>query len=344
MHPKTLTLLVLSALLPVACSPLSQEERNQLAECQQNAATYWGGGMLDQCLGMAEKGLEIDAEDYKLSTLKGMVWLRQASDDRYTEEQQQRLLQKAQEQLATVYDWRSPTRHEGFLLLGYGMVLQARGIRRMQDAIRDRDAARSLGERAAGHAERLEQAAAAETQGRELLAEARGVFEVLIERGDLTMLAHYHLMQVAAGLEQPDLVLSHGDEYLGAVRRFQEVNQSRIEASPTATFERELRKEQDRIRSQELDVRVFLAKTLYDRAKALPQDKQAEAYQAAVVHLDAVLAANPSRTTDYFNRGRCLRELGRNDQARDDFRRFVATSNLPASNPRMVEAVQFLGQ
>lgn len=334
MDLKSLRIVLLSALLPIACSPLSQEEKNQLTLCQQNAATYWGGGMLDQCLGMAEKGLEIDPEDYKLSTLKGMVWLRQASDDRYTDEQQQRLLQKAEEQLETVYDWRSPTRHEGFLLLGYGMVLQARGIRRMQDAIRDRDAARSLGERAKGHAERLEQAAEAETEGRELLAQARSVFDVLIERGDLTMLAHYHLMQVAAGLEQPDLVLSHGDKYLEAVRRFQEVNQSRIEASPTATFERELRKEQDRIRSQELDVRVFLAKTLYDQKN----------YGAAIVHLDAVLAANPARTTDYFNRGRCLREMGRADQAREDFRRFVATSNLPASNPRMVEAVQFLGQ
>ncbi len=334
MHQKTLQLVLLSALLPVACSPLSQEEKNQLAECQQNAATYWGGGMLDQCLGMAEKGLEIDPEDYKLSTLKGMVWLRQASDDRYTDEQEGRLLQKAEEQLATVYEWRSPSRHEGFLLLGYGMALQARGIRRMQDAIRDRDAARSLGERAKGHAERLERAEEAEAEGRETLGRARSVFDVLIERGDLMMLAHYHLMQVAAGLDQPDLVLTHGNQYLDAVRRFQEVNQSRIEASSTATFERELRKEQDRIRSQELDVRVFLAKTLYDQKN----------YAAAVVHLDAVLAANPSRTTDYFNRGRCLRELGQSDRAREDFRRFVATSNLPASNPRMVEAVQFLGQ
>lgn len=334
MHPKTLRIVLLSALLPIACTSLSQEEKNQLVLCQQNAATYWGGGMLDQCLGMAEKGLAIDPEDYKLSTLKGMVWLRQATDDRFTEEQKLRLLQKAEEQLSTVYGWRSPTRHEGFLLLGYGMVLQARGIGRVQDAIRDREAARSLGERAAGHAERLEQAEEADAEGREILGRARTVFEVLIERGDLTMLAHYHLMQVAAGLDQADLVLSHGNQYLEAVRRFQEVNQSRIEASSTATFERELRKEQDRIRSQELDVRVFLAKTLYDQKN----------YAAAVVHLDAVLAANPSRTTDYFNRGRCLRELGRADQAREDFRRFVATSNLPASNPRMIEAVQFLGQ
>jgi len=334
MDPKTLRIALLTALLPVACTSLSPEERNQLALCQQNAATYWGGGMLDQCLGMAEKGLEIDPEDYKLSTMKGMVWLRQASDDRFSDEQQVRLLQKAQEQLASVYGWRSPSRHEGFLLLGYGMVLQARGIRRMQDSIRDRDAAKSLGTRASGYENRMEAAAEAESEGRELLAEARTVFEVLLERGDLTMLAHYHLMQVAAGLEQPDLVLSNGNSYLEGVRKFQEVNQSRIEASPTATFERELRKEQDRIRSQELDVRVFLAKTLYDQ----------ENYAAAVVHLDAVLAANPSRTTDYFNRGRCFRELGRADDAREDFRRFVATSNLPASNPRMVEAVQFLGQ
>lgn len=344
MHPTTLRIVLLSAFLPIACTSLSQEEKNQLVLCQQNAATYWGGGMLDQCLGMAEKGLAIDPEDYKLSTLKGMVWLRQATDDRFTEEQKLRLLQKAEEQLSTVYGWRSATRHEGFLLLGYGMALQARGIRRMQDAIRGRDAARSLGERAKGHAERLEQATEAEAEGREILARARSVFDVLIERGDLMMLAHYHLMQVAAGLDQADLVLSHGNQYLEAVRRFQEVNQSRIEASSTATFERELRKEQDRIRSQELDVRVFLAKTLYDRAKTLTDPDKRSDFEKAVVHLDAVLAANPSRTTDYFNRGRCLRELGRTDQAREDFRRFVATSNLPASNPRMIEAVQFLGQ
>lgn len=329
-----LRILLLSALLPVGCTPLSQEEKNELALCQQNAATYWGGGMLDQCLGMAEKGLEIDPEDYKLSTLRGMVFLRQAADDRFTDAQKVRLLQRAAEQLERVYDWRSPTRHEGFLLLGYGMVLQAQGLRRVQDSIRERDTAQSLGGRGTGHAERLAEAAEAGAEGRELLTKARSVFEVLIERGDLTMLAHYHLMQVAAALQQPDQALGHGDKYLEAVRRFQEVNQSRIEASPTATFERELRKEQDRIRSQELDVRVLLAETLYDRKD----------YAAAVVHLDAVLAANPSRTTDYFNRGRCLRQMGRTDQAREDFRRFVATSNLPASNPRMIEAVQFLGQ
>jgi hypothetical protein len=60
--------------------------------------------------------------------------------------------------------------------------------------------------------------------------------------------------------------------------------------------------------------------------------------------LDRVLQIDPARSVDYYNRGRVLLELQRQSTAKDDFRKFLATTNLPADNQKVTFAMAALKQ
>ena len=51
------------------------------------------------------------------------------------------------------------------------------------------------------------------------------------------------------------------------------------------------------------------------------------------LHDNRVLELDPSRSVDYFNRGKVLLELRRNEDAKEDFRRFLRLTNLPPDLP-----------
>ena len=50
------------------------------------------------------------------------------------------------------------------------------------------------------------------------------------------------------------------------------------------------------------------------------------------------------RSNDYYNRARVLHALNRDPEAKEDLRKFLATTQLPANNPKVIEAVQALSK
>lgn len=159
------------------------------------------------------------------------------------------------------------------------------------------------------------------------------MFAQLEERGELIRLANYHLVQVAAAQGDHQTMFRHADAYLKANAREQEWQRQEIARTANLAYERERRATLEQLRLEEIDLRELLANVRSNRKE----------YAEALPHLDAVLEADPGRWALYYERGVCRRALGRTDEAKADFRRFLATSTLPASHPKMTEAVQALG-
>jgi tetratricopeptide (TPR) repeat protein len=312
-----------------ACGSLSGDAAQDLHRYQHNAQLYWDGGKLDQAVDQIERGLAIAPDDYKLQSLKAMVLLRQSQAGGTAGE---RRLQESEATFQRVYATRSPARHERHVLLGYGMALQAQGTRNLIETQRLRDAAGRAGANSAEGAAALARAAEHEAIGRSKLMQAREVLVALQTRGDLPRLASYHSMQIAAALGDHAATIAHGAAYLEASKRDQQWQQNEIARTSSIPYERERRLELQRLRQEELDTRTLLASLHHERGE----------FQKALEHLDVVLELDPGRSADYYNRGRCLRELGRVEAAKADFRRFLATSDLPAGNPKMTEAVRAL--
>jgi tetratricopeptide (TPR) repeat protein len=65
-------------------------------------------------------------------------------------------------------------------------------------------------------------------------------------------------------------------------------------------------------------------------------------FTLALTHIDRALELDPTRSDNYYNRGRLHTEMQAWDLAKADFRRFLATSRLPATSPRMTRATKAL--
>lgn len=332
------TLLCLTCAL-VACRSFYGEEAENLARYQYNAQRYFddahnlvGSNLLaklDQAMDQVDRGLEIEPDDYKLLSLKATILLRQSKAGGGAGD---RLLQEAETLFQEVYGTRSPSRHERHLLFNYTMALQAQGIRNLTETQRLREAAARGAPGSGDAAANQARAAEHEAVGRSKLMQARDVLGVLHERGDLPRLVHFHSMQIAAALGDHAGTVAQGKAYLDAARADQQRLKDEIVRTPNVSFERVRRTDLQQLQREELEARTFLANLHYDRGE----------YEAALQHLDVVLELDPARSSDYYNRGRCLRALGRVEAAKADFRKFLATSDLPAGNPKMTDAVRAL--
>ncbi|MFN9707468.1 MAG: hypothetical protein ACK595_21960, partial [Planctomycetota bacterium] len=175
---------ILSLLLACACSSLSSEEAAELAGYQRRAAIYFDGGRYDQSLTQIERCLEIAPDDYKLNAMKGGILLLRSGDAFGTDHRQ---LDAATELLQRMYDERSLSRHEPYLLLNYGRALQKQGLRRLGEAIRlDGQAARAVAEQ--DPQGMREQATAQRAESERLLRQADTLLAELVERGELLRL------------------------------------------------------------------------------------------------------------------------------------------------------------
>ena len=65
-----------------------------------------------------------------------------------------------------------------------------------------------------------------------------------------------------------------------------------------------------------------------------------ENWAGVVGQLDVVLRMDPKRSIDYYNRGDSLRQLGRIAEMKEDFGNFLSLTNLPAGDPKVIQAVQ----
>lgn len=312
---------ILPLLLLSAGCALSPAENQQLASYQRNAKYYFESGKLDQAQGMIDRGLEIAPRDYTLRSMQAAVQLRRSGAPSLSEDP---ALQASLAQFAELYTERSPRKHAPHVLLGYALARQKLGMRHVSEASRI-EARMQRGDAMPAEFKAMQERANVEFRA------ATEMLQVLIDRGEMTRVAHFHMMQLAAGLHQ-GTVIEHGEKYLEAARREQDTVRAELQRTTVAEYEAKLKGDLRQLQAEEIDVRTFLAARLYD-------SKQ---YGQALVHLDAVLQLDPSRTADLYNRGELLRLLGRNEEAKDDLRKFLATTTLPPDNPKVVDAVQAL--
>jgi tetratricopeptide (TPR) repeat protein len=312
--------------LAAACSSVS-EKQQQLANFQQTATLYYETGRYDQALRQIERGLDIEPDDYKLRAVRGMIWLKSSESATGTDHRQ---LDLATAELDEVYAMRSLRRHEPYLLLTYALAHQKQGRRWLGEAIRQRDQS----QRGGGNAELAELAKTSDGNARRELGMAQEALDQLVERGESTRLAHKHLFQIHLELGDVPRSDHHAKAYLEQLAKDQETVQKEIERTPNLAYEREQTAMLRSMRDEELEARALLGQLAYDRKD----------YATARTMLDRVLELDPSRSGDYYNRARVLDALGERELARADFRKFLATTSLPATNEKAVVALRALDQ
>jgi tetratricopeptide (TPR) repeat protein len=313
------TLLPTLALLLCACSSLSDDQRKALEANQQNAALYFEAGKFQQVLGLVERGLELDDDDYKLRSLRAATLLRLSGP---ASGEDHRTLDQALAEFEAVFAQRSQARHDVFLLFYYALAEQKQGFRR------ESESARVEGQRPAAQRDR----AAKAEQAKEAFAHARSLLETLLDRGEIVRLCRFHLLQIAAATGDRDGLLANGEAFLEAVAKDESIAQSRMQQTTVLGYEREQKDLVAQLRGDEFEVRKLLADKLYQEGR----------FEDALRHLDAVLTKDPTRSDDHYNRGLVLRKLGRLDEARQDMRTFLATTSLPSDNPKVKDAVDAL--
>ncbi|GAB4162997.1 MAG: hypothetical protein Fur0037_28890 [Planctomycetota bacterium] len=317
-------------LILTACSSLSREDRDRLASFQRNAKLYYEAGKIEQCLAMAERGLALDPTDYLLGSLKGMALLRLSIAESGT--RQDRLLDEAFAQISAIQARRPTNRHDRYQLLAYGMVLQRLAMRSRTEADRlVAEAARLPATAIEGKIQR-EKADELRRLSKADYLRARDALHVLLDRGEIPLVVHKHLLEIEIALGNYDKSYEHGAEFLKQIETSRAEALRQIREATKPEWERYQRKVLEDLRDQEITVRSLLADIHFDRRE----------FEQAARHLDAILLLDPRRSADYYNRARVLRELGRIEDAKADFRKFLATSDLPANNPKMADAARAL--
>ena len=301
----------------------SAADEAALARYQRNAALYYEGGRFDQALDQARRGLEIEPEDYKLSVIRAWCLLRKSRVE-------PRVFPDALAEFERVMRMRAENRHGPQALLGYALARQKLGIHERTLA----EGRREEIERGALEPDRVAAARNEMENHREAAArhfrEAERLLGRLVQRGDLLLEAHYHLMQTSALRGDYVATLEHGRAFLDRVRAEQERHQKNIERTYVVAFEEDQRRLLQQLIDRELEVRAFLANVHYDHRR----------YDLAVAELDRVLSMDPTRTNDYYHRALSLEALGRLDEARRDYEKFLATTRLPPGSRQVRHAVQ----
>jgi len=332
--------------LCAACTSLSTDEESMLKSHQRNASHYYEGGLLNQAMGQIERGLELDPDDYKLNSLKGAVLLKTSADSQGTDHKQ---LDQACELLARIYEFRSPDRHEPHLLFNYALALQKQGRRHLGEAVRLEGQA----SRASEPNPLLETAKAERQLATENLGKARELLSMLIERGELLRYANNHLLQIAQDLGDNAAFQKAGNAYLEQVAKDQQAERTRVETTKAAAHEVERFKALRALLAEEVDVRTLLAEHYHLQAAKTSGEEAKKLREQELVNLNKILELSPQRSADYYNRGCVLLELNQHldgdeaakaiEAAKADFRRFLATTTLPASNEKKTHALRALG-
>lgn len=308
-------------LLAAACSSTPSEEERQLASYQRNAGLYFEGGKFDQSLGLIEKGLEIEPDDYKLLSLRACIHLRQSGPASGSEH---KLLDQSLAEFEEVYDQRDLEVHDRHLLFYYSLALQKQGNRLLTEAARIDKNAEDADRRAADK----------NAEADSCLAREKELLQALLARGEIPRLCHFHLFQVALLTRDTDGLLDHGEKFLEASANDLKKTQEEIDRTTVYGYEQFQKNSLQQLRGDEIGVRIQLGEHHFERGD----------FDAALRHVDAILAIDPRRSDLRYNRGQILRKLGRNDEAKDDLRTFLATTSLPPDSAKVKDAVEALRQ
>lgn len=308
------------------CATLSSDQLDRLEICQRNAPLYFDGNKLGQALIQVERGLEIDPDDYKLNVIKGAVLLRASERD-------PKMLDQATEILERVYDWRSPMRHEPYELLYYGLARQKQGLRKLGEAIRLEDRAARAPDKQR-HDQFADKAHAQRTLATTELRKADELLSHLIERGELLRVVHNHRLQIARQLGDDKTFEISAKAFLKKMKEERAVVEADVERTIIPDYEVQQYRYLIDLKAEELDVRALYADWLFNR----------KSFEKALEQMDLVVKLDPTRSDNYYNRGRVRLELKDFDNAKSDFRRFLATSQLPASSSKKTFATKALTQ
>jgi tetratricopeptide (TPR) repeat protein len=142
--------------------------------------------------------------------------------------------------------------------------------------------------------------------------------------------AHNHRLQIALQRGDDPGFARETKAYFEQAAKAQAVTKQRIENTPSVDHERELYPQLRQLIEEEVQVRSLVAEHHFARRE----------FADALVHLNRALEADPRRFAEYYNRGRVLLELGRLEDAKADFRRFLADPSVPATSDKAVFALK----
>ncbi|MCC6785970.1 MAG: hypothetical protein IT457_24200 [Planctomycetes bacterium] len=328
---------ILSRCIPLlllgACSVfggLSPEERDQLQFYRQNAGVYFRGDRYEQALDMARKGLELDPEDYHLLVTAALCNLQRAGDDVQGSGSDAQMLQTAEGFFDRAFALRDFEDNAPEAILGYATTKQrlGRDLRRRANVLASELERAELAEN--DRIRRESQRREFEVRALSYWSEARRALKVLLERQELLRFAHKQLMEISAELNEYEPAVEHGNACLAENRRAQDRANQVIRETMDPGEEIRMRGELQGLLDQEKRVRSALAEMHFRKQE----------FAAAVEQLDALLALDPTRSADYYNRGRALERLDRRDAARRDYEKFLYTTSLPASDERVAHATR----
>jgi tetratricopeptide (TPR) repeat protein len=318
------TVLLLSCASCGALTPsLDKEQEQRLTQFQSNAQLYYDGQRYDQSLDMVRKGLDLDPEDYKLLSIAG--WCHLQLSERDPDQ-----LVRAESYFDQVYDQRDPMSHMPHVLLGFAATKQRLGKehQRLATTLLSEVESRDLPK-----TEQTIRSSRAEEHGKRARAywdEAIHLLDILIEREDLLRFAHKLKMETYVEIGDYEKAVEHGELCLLRNADEQEIKNATIRETLVAAAERKARTELQELIDQEERVRSALAEMHYRKGD----------YAASLAQLDRLLSMDPTRSTDYYNRGRALQELGRIDEAHRDFEKFLGTTRLPSEDSRVAFAYE----
>ncbi|MEM7204617.1 MAG: hypothetical protein AAF628_30445 [Planctomycetota bacterium] len=326
-HPAGLVVHYVLLLPLAACGVfgLSQEDRQSLVRYQSNAQIYWEGGRLDQAMDQVRRGLELAPDDYKLRTIRAWCRLRQANE-------QPQLVDDVVAEFDALLDLRGDDEHGPQARLGYAKAHSLRGVRALQQA---RELEASLTERPTSDKQIQEATAQIGSWEEEAMADfdhSEQELTKLTERGESLLMAHYDLMTVKWWRGDYESAVIAGNAYLARVFELQDRVRRELERTLIVGYEEEERSRLQRLTDDELNVRAFIANMHYKRGH----------HDLVVDQLDAVLAKDPERHHQYYNRGRSFAALGRSGDARRDLERFLATTRLPRDSTQVRDALRQL--
>jgi len=125
-------------------------------------------------------------------------------------------------------------------------------------------------------------------------------------------------------------MLAESNAYFALAQKAADQVRKEIDRTNNADYERDQMDLLRMLRSEEIGVRQLVAEQHYAKKR----------FDLALEQLDRILEADPRRTVDYYNRGRVLLELGRAEQAKADFRRFLADPSVPSNSDKAAFALK----
>ena len=300
----------------------TDQKRQDLAACQQRAKLYMEGHKYDQALDQIRRGLELSPDDYHLHSLRAWCRLYQSRKD-------PALLDEAAREFELTQKLRSRSNHDGNTLFGYGLVQEDLGKRELRKAEAFHEERKRLDPMSAEAATKQAIATEHTNKAHAHLANSEATLNQLLEDGDRLLLARFHLMQIRGLRKDYAGVQEHARAYLARSAQSQDYWRKKYQSTRESHYEAHAQQQLQRLIDEEIEVRAYLANHHYDFGHPA----------LAIEELDQILRLDPTRSNEYYERGRCYYKLGRHEDAAKDFEKFLATTRLPLGHPSVRDAV-----